>query len=113
MCIFVGQPDTEQHGRQDEMAEILFQAYFIDGANLTDRDTLADLALRAGLDPDEADAYLAGDTDRALIGQADVEARNAGIGGVPFFIFERKVGVSGAQEAEVLLQAMEQARESG
>ena len=41
--------------------------------------------------------------------QADVEARSAGIGGVPFFIFNRKVGVSGAQESDVLLQAMEQA----
>ena len=95
------------------MAEVLFQAYFIDGANLTDRDTLVDLALRAGLDADAAEAYLASDTDRDVIAQADVEARTAGIGGVPFFIFNRKVGVSGAQDSDTLLQAMEQAaRES-
>lgn len=101
---------AEQHDRQDAMAEVLFQAYFVDGANLTDRDTLGDLAVRAGLDADAAEAYLAGDTDRDLIRQADVEARNAGIGGVPFFIFDQAIGVSGAQESDVLLEAMEQAR---
>ena len=53
--------------------------------------------------------YLASDTDRDVMLQADVEARSAGIGGVPFFIFNRKVGVSGAQESDTLLQAMEQA----
>jgi predicted DsbA family dithiol-disulfide isomerase len=100
---------AERHDRQDEMAEVLFQAYFIDGANLTDRATLGDLALRAGLDADAAEAFLASDADRGLISQADVEARNAGINGVPFFIFNRAVGVSGAQEPEVLLEAMEQA----
>ena len=103
---------AEQNDVQDEMAEVLFQAYFIDGANLTDRDTLVDLALRAGLDADAAEAYLASDTDRDVIAQADVEARTAGIGGVPFFIFNRKVGVSGTQEADALLQAMERARRS-
>ena len=41
----------------------------------------------------------------------DLEAREAGIGGVPFFIFNREVGVSGAHEPETLLQAMNQARE--
>ena len=99
---------AELNDRQDEMAEVLFQAYFIDGANITDRDTLVDLALRAGLDADAAEAYLASDTDRDLVLRADIEARSAGIGGVPFFIFNQKVGVSGAQEAETLLDAMEQ-----
>jgi predicted DsbA family dithiol-disulfide isomerase len=46
-----------------------------------------------------------------LTDRADVEARSAGIGGVPFFIFNRKVGVSGAQDPENLLDAMEQALE--
>lgn len=100
---------AEQHGRQDEMAEALFKAYFVDGENLTDPAVLADLGARAGLDRDAVTAYLASDADRSLIAQADVEARTAGIGGVPFFIFNRKVGVSGAQEADALLQAMEQA----
>lgn len=100
---------AEQNARQDEMAEALFKAYFVDGADLTDSAVLADLAASAGLDRDAVVAYLASDADRDLIAQADVEARTAGIGGVPFFIFNRKVGVSGAQEPGTLLQAMEQA----
>ena len=67
------------------------------------------LAPRAGLDRDSTAKYLASDEDRDLVANADLEARRAGIGGVPFFIFNRKVGVSGAQDASVLLDAMEQA----
>jgi predicted DsbA family dithiol-disulfide isomerase len=102
---------AERAGRQDELAEELFRAHFTEGANLTDRETLADVAARAGLDRKVAADYLAGDADRDQIARADVEARSAGIGGVPFFIFNRKVGVSGAQDPENLLDAMEQALE--
>lgn len=102
---------ADQQGRQDETAEVLFKAYFIEGADLTNIDVLADIAARAGLDREATASYLASDADRDKVAQADVEARSAGIGGVPFFIFNRKVGVSGAQEADVLLQAMEQSRE--
>ena len=100
---------ADQLGRQDEMAEELFKAYFVEGLDLTDHAVLADIAKRAGIDRDAAAAYLESDADRELVTQADAEARNSGIGGVPFFIFNRRVGVSGAQEAEVLLDAMEQA----
>lgn len=95
--------------RQDEMAEALFRAYFIEGENLADSDTLADIAARAGFDRAAVAEYLASDADRDLIQSADIEARNAGVQGVPFFIFNRKVGVSGAHEPEALLQAMLQA----
>jgi predicted DsbA family dithiol-disulfide isomerase len=101
---------AEREGRQDEVSEALFKAYFVDGLNISDDSVLADAAARGGLDRDAALAYLASDEDRERVEQADIEARSAGIGGVPFFIFDRKVGVSGAQEAETLLQAMEQAR---
>jgi predicted DsbA family dithiol-disulfide isomerase len=100
---------AEQKGRQDETAEELFLAYFIEGANLTNKDTLADIGARAGLERQALAEYLAGDADRERVQGADLEARNAGVGGVPFFIFNRKVGVSGAQEPETLLDAMLQA----
>ena len=102
---------AEQQGRQDEAAEELFKAYFIEGANLTDTETLASVAEHAGLDRAQAAAYLSGDTDRDAVKQADIEARSAGIGGVPFFIFNRRVGVSGAQDAETLLEAMESSKQ--
>lgn len=98
-----------EQGRQDETAEELFRAYFIEGANLTDIGTLADSGERAGLERSALADYLASDADRELVQSADIEARSGGINGVPFFIFNRKVGVSGAHEAEVLLQAMLQA----
>ena len=98
-----------KEGRQDETAEALFKAYFIEGADLTSQEALAGVALSAGLDRDAALGYLESDEDRELVAKADVEARTAGIGGVPFFIFNRRVGVSGAQESDVLVQAMEQA----
>lgn len=100
---------AERAGRQDELAEELFRAHFTEGANLTDVDMLADVAARAGLDRKAAAAYLASEEDRDAIAQADTEARSAGIGGVPFFIFNRDIGVSGAQDPETLVQAMEQA----
>jgi predicted DsbA family dithiol-disulfide isomerase len=101
-----------QQGRQDEMAEELFKAYFIEGADLTRNETLADAAARAGFDRQVVLDYLASDADLELVREADIEARNAGIGGVPFFIFNGRVGVSGAQDPEALLEAMLQA-ESG
>ena len=100
---------AEQHAKQEAVADVLFNAYFIEGANLTDLPTLGDIAQRAGLDGAVAQAYLAGDEDRDTVAAADEEARNAGIGGVPYFIFNRKVGVSGAQDPKALVQAMVQA----
>ena len=104
---------AERTGRQDALAEELFRAHFTEGANLTDRDTLADVAARAGIDRKDVSGYLAGDADRDQIARAEVEARSAGINGVPFFIFNRKVGVSGAQDPEMLLDAMEQSLSEG
>ena len=103
LMVFAG-----RSGKQDELAEELFRAHFTEGANLTDVETLAGIAARAGLDRKAAADYLAGDEDRAMVRQADVEARTMGINGVPFFILNRKVGISGAQDAEALLEAMEQ-----
>lgn len=100
---------AEERGAQNELAEQLFLAHFTEGANLTDRETLADIAARAGMDRGAVADFLAGDDGREAVARADVEARSAGIGGVPFFIFNRRVGVSGAQDAETLLDAMEQA----
>ena len=100
-------------GVQDAMAEALFRAYFVEGANLTDSAVLADYATQAGLDRDAMRAYLDSDIDADLIRSADQEARQVGVDGVPFFIINRTIGISGAQDPEVLLQAMEQARAGG
>ena len=100
-----------EHGKQDEMAEAIFRRYFLEGADLTSAQTLADIAQQAGLDRDEAAAYLASATDRELIEEQDRRARAIGVEGVPFFIFNQRLALSGAQPPEVIVEAMEKARE--
>jgi predicted DsbA family dithiol-disulfide isomerase len=95
-----------KHGREDEVAESLFRAYFIEGANLTDKDALTAIGARAGLDRAALETYLASDEDRDAVLRHDLEARQAGINGVPYFIFNNRTAVSGAHEPAALLQAM-------
>ena len=96
-------------GSQDAMSEALFRRYFLEGADLSDRETLADIAKSAGLDRDQTIAYLASDADRELIEEQDRRARSIGVEGVPFFIFNQQVALSGAQPPEVIVNAMQQA----
>ena len=95
-----------KHGREDEVAESLFAGYFKEGANLADRKALADIGARAGLERDLLEDYLDSDEDKDKILREDLEARQSGVSGVPFFIFNHKVAVSGAHEPETLLKAM-------
>jgi predicted DsbA family dithiol-disulfide isomerase len=95
--------------RQDAMVETLFQAYFLEGADLTNLAVLLDLAQRAGLERARAQACLADDGLRAGVEDEDRQARELGVQGVPFFVLNRQLAVSGAQEPEVLLSAIERA----
>jgi predicted DsbA family dithiol-disulfide isomerase len=98
-------------GRQDETAEAIFRRYFVEGADLSDKETLADIAQQAGMNRDEVAAYLASDSDRELVEEQDRRARAIGVEGVPFFIFNQRLALSGAQPPEVIVEAMEKARE--
>ncbi|MBX3046882.1 MAG: DsbA family oxidoreductase [Anaerolineales bacterium] len=96
------------HGQQEAMLARLFKAYFTDGLNTADTDTLVQLAAEAGLDPAAARAALESDAYTAEV-QADVDqAAQYGIHGVPFFIFDNKYAVSGAQGTENFRQALDQ-----
>lgn len=97
-------------GRQDAMAEALFEAYFLQGADLSSDDSLADIAMRAGFDRKEISAYLARGEDKALVEDQDQHARSLGVEGVPFFIFNRRYALSGAQPAETILDTMMKAQ---
>jgi predicted DsbA family dithiol-disulfide isomerase len=94
---------------QDAMVEALFQAYFLEGADLTQIQTLSSLAQRAGFGAQTAEIYLKGEEDRVLVDSLDHRARQMGISGVPFFIFNGKYALSGAQPPEVILQALRRA----
>ena len=100
---------AQRQGWQDKMVEALFRAYFMQGISLNDHEALSGLAANVGFDWRQVVAYLASDTDVQTVERLELEARNAGIDIVPFFIFNGKVTVSGAHEVKVLLEAMEMA----
>jgi predicted DsbA family dithiol-disulfide isomerase len=97
------------HGRQDEAKERLMRAYFTEGVAIGDRDALVALAADIGLDPDEARAVLDGDAYADAVRDDETLAHRIGINAVPFFVLNRRYGVSGAQPAEILVQALEKA----
>lgn len=96
-------------GVQSAVKERLLRAYFTEGAPVADRPTLARLAAEAGLDAGETARMLDSDDYLADVRADEAEARALGIHGVPFFVVDRRYGVSGAQPAEVLLQVLERA----
>ena len=100
---------AQRQGRQDEMVEALFRAFFMQGISLNDHEALAGLATTVGFDWAQVEAYLASATDVEVVERLEAAARVSGIDIVPFFVFNGKVTVAGAHEVKVLLEAMEQA----
>jgi predicted DsbA family dithiol-disulfide isomerase len=95
-------------GRQDAAEERLFYAYFTEGKNTADHAVLSQLGEDIGLDGAEIKQMLSSDAFADEVKQDIYEARQFGINGVPFFLFDSKYGVSGAQESTVFLQALTQ-----
>ncbi len=98
---------AEAIGKSAEMKQKLMDFYFTDGADLTQADTLVKAAAEVGLDADEVRAALASDKDVEQIEREAESAKEAGIQGVPCFIFGGKFAVSGAQAPEDLAEAIE------
>ena len=94
---------------QSALAEALFAGYFQQARDLTDRDTLAAIATEAGMQPADIARALDEETVREGVAQADQDARDAGIGGVPFFVVNGRVAVNGAQGKDALLRAFDRA----
>jgi predicted DsbA family dithiol-disulfide isomerase len=95
-------------GFQHEMEERLFEAHFVEGKNIDDVNILVNLASEVGMNITALDVkILSGQYTTEL--EADIElAQQFGVRGVPFFVFDRKYAVSGAQEPETFLKTMEQ-----
>ncbi len=100
-----------EHGVQDAVKERLLRGYFTEGEPVGDPATLARLAAEAGLDADEVNRALEEQEYADAVRADEAEARALGITGVPFFVVDRKYGVSGAQPAETILQVLERAWE--
>lgn len=94
-------------GKGDEMEEQLFKAYFVDGKNTADHATLTQLATSIGLPEAEIKQVLAGNQFANEVQQHIYEASQIGVNGVPFFVFNDKYAVSGAQDSRVFLETLQ------
>jgi len=97
------------HGKGIEAEEQLFKAYFTDGKNIDDPDTLVELGSAIGLNPDEVRQTIESDDFADDVKQDIAEAQHLGIQGVPFFVMNNKYGVSGAQAVPVFEQTLQKA----
>jgi predicted DsbA family dithiol-disulfide isomerase len=99
---------AETHGLQDQMKERLLRAYFTEGELMSDRDTLVRLAAEIGLDEQEVRELLAGDRYADAVRADERTAGELGISAVPTFVIDRKLGASGAQPPQALLDLLRQ-----
>ena len=100
---------ASERGLQDAVKERLMQAYFAEGEPIGDAEALVRLVAEVGISSTEARAVLSSDQYSDDVRAEEREAAELGINGVPFFVIDRRYGVSGAQPADILLQALEQA----
>lgn len=99
---------AKSQNKGNEVEEALFHAYFTEGKNIGDHRTLISLGSEIGLDPDKTEEILGSDQYSNQV-KHDIEiAGGMNIRGVPFFLFDRKYGVSGARETEIFLKALKQ-----
>ena len=98
---------AREHGQELPMVERLFRAEFTDGLNLADHAVLADLATSLGLDRADAVKALETRAYEDAINADLAQARRLGISGVPFFVFDNKRAVSGAQPVELFRRALD------
>jgi predicted DsbA family dithiol-disulfide isomerase len=98
-----------REGKQDEMKERLLRAHFVEGEAVGEPDSLVRLAGEVGLDAAAVRALLSTDELTDAVRADEAEARALGITGVPFFVVDRRYGVSGAQPSEQLLEVLDTA----
>ena len=98
---------AKERGLQLEMNERLLSAYFVEGRHVGRIEDLADLAAEVGLDRDDVVRSLQAGEYAESVRSDMQQARQYGIGGVPFFVIDGRYGVSGAQPPEVFTQVLE------
>lgn len=87
-------------GLEKEVIDALFEAHFTKGQNIEEKEALKGIGVKNGLDGEEVERLLSSDDFSYEVNQDIMESRNLGISGVPFFLFDRKYAVSGAQPIE-------------
>lgn len=101
---------AKAEGKMNELTERLLKAYFVDSLNLSDHTILAKLASEVGLDDNKALTILESDKYTTDVRDDEELASNIGVTGVPFFVFNNKYAVSGAQPPELFLEVLEKVK---
>jgi predicted DsbA family dithiol-disulfide isomerase len=100
---------ADQQGCQNAVVEELFRAYFTEGRDIANRQALIDVVAESGLERQLADALLNSDEGMDEFKEAEDLSRLHRVGGVPFFIINNKIILSGAQPPDAFLEAFRQA----
>ncbi|MBC7839326.1 MAG: DsbA family oxidoreductase [Nitrospiraceae bacterium] len=100
---------AEQLGRQDSAVESLFRGYFTEGADIGSMSVLGQLGGRAGLDVAAVESFLHSEDGTAEVKAEEAVGRRLGIRGVPYFVLNGTVSISGAQPPDIFVSALRQA----
>jgi predicted DsbA family dithiol-disulfide isomerase len=101
-----------QQRKQDQVVEALFHAYFIEGQNIGDLNIIAHAAVEVGLDRTETEAFLASDKGAVEVKTEEAVGRRLGISGVPYFVFNGRIAISGAQPPDIFVSAIQEAEKA-
>jgi predicted DsbA family dithiol-disulfide isomerase len=99
-------------GDAQPLLEVLYHAYFGEAQSVFDRENLIRLATSAGYSPDEVQSLLESDAFAAEVESDQSLAASLGANGVPFFVIDRKYGISGAQPIETFSKVLDQAAQA-
>lgn len=99
-------------GHQEELKERLMKAYFTEGVDIGDRETLIGFAAEVGMDPEVARGWLDGEGGRGDVAESLEFAANNGLTGVPTFVFDRRVALPGAQSSDTLARVLQRVAET-
>ena len=100
---------AQTQGKGQHFTSELFKSYFTDNTIISDRTVLIEVAVKVGLDKAEVEKVLESDQFALEVRQDEQQAAQLNVSGVPFFVFDRKYAVSGAQPEHVFLDVLEQA----
>ena len=102
---------AKEHGKMGEVMELLLKAHFTEGKHVGKPETLKEIATAAKLDEGAVAALIENDDYKDQVERDQQEGSQIGVQGVPFFVFNRKYAVSGAQPKEAFLQVLEKVKE--
>ncbi|KYG29397.1 DsbA family oxidoreductase [Alkalihalobacillus trypoxylicola] len=101
---------AKEKGKMKEMMERLLKAYFTEGLNVGDHETLVSLAEEVGFQGEDVLSFLRGNQYADVVIAEQQEGSGLGVQGVPFFVFDRKYAVSGAQDPKAFLEVLEKVK---